>query len=60
MFIRKGWDVYNSDAVERGRSGFRAARCGAGEPNFLTAGQSVRALPHRARRPARGMPIPPR
>ena len=22
MFIRKGWDVYNSDAVERGRSGF--------------------------------------
>src|SRR5215213_11463849 len=22
MFIRKGWDIYNSDAVERGRSGF--------------------------------------
>src|ERR1700682_6324711 len=22
MFIRKGWDVYVSDAVERGRSGF--------------------------------------
>ena len=22
MFIRKGWDTYVSDAVERGRSGF--------------------------------------
>ena len=22
MFVRKGWDIYNSDAVERGRSGF--------------------------------------
>jgi len=26
MFIRKGWDVYNSDAVERGRSGFAGPR----------------------------------
>jgi hypothetical protein len=25
LFIRKGWDVYNSDAVERGRSGLCSA-----------------------------------
>ena len=28
MFIRNGWDVYNSDAVERGRSGFARPTCG--------------------------------
>jgi hypothetical protein len=37
MFIRKGWDVYNSDAVERGRSGFAPPDIWKGEPNFLTA-----------------------
>jgi len=36
MFIRKGWDVYNSDAVERGRSGFAPPDIWKGEPNFLT------------------------
>jgi len=36
MFIRKGWDVYNSDAVERGRSGFAPPEVWNSEPNFLT------------------------
>lgn len=36
MFIRKGWDVYISDAVERGRSGFASPDVWQGEPNFLT------------------------
>ena len=36
FFIRKGWDVYNSDAVERGRSGFAPPDVWNSEPNFLT------------------------
>jgi hypothetical protein len=36
MFVRKGWDVYNSDAVERGRSGFAGPDIWKSEPNFLT------------------------
>ncbi len=36
LFIRHGWDVYNSDAVERGRSGFASPDAWKGEPNFLT------------------------
>ena len=36
MFVRKGWDVYNSDAVERGRSGFAPPDVWNSEPNFLT------------------------
>jgi pimeloyl-ACP methyl ester carboxylesterase len=36
MFIRKGWDVYVSDAVERGRSGFASPDIWPGEPIFLT------------------------
>jgi hypothetical protein len=36
LFIRKGWDVYNSDAVERGRSGFAPPDVWNSEPNFLT------------------------
>jgi len=36
MFVRKGWDVYVSDAVERGRSGFAPPEIWAGEPIFLT------------------------
>ena len=36
MFIRKGWDTYVSDAVERGRSGFASPDIWKGEPNFLT------------------------
>ncbi|HEX2655180.1 MAG TPA: esterase [Xanthobacteraceae bacterium] len=36
QFIRKGWDVYNSDAVERGRSGFASPDVFKGEPIFLT------------------------
>ena len=35
MFIRYGWDVYNSDAVERGRSGFAPPEIWSGEPTFL-------------------------
>lgn len=35
MFIRKGWDVYNSDAVERGRSGFASSDIWQAEPVFL-------------------------
>jgi pimeloyl-ACP methyl ester carboxylesterase len=36
MFVRKGWDVYVSDAVERGRSGFASTDVWPGEPVFLT------------------------
>ena len=36
MFIRKGWDVYVSDAVERGRSGFATPDVWTDEPIFLT------------------------
>jgi pimeloyl-ACP methyl ester carboxylesterase len=36
MFIQKGWDVYVSDAVERGRSGFASPDIWPGEPIFLT------------------------
>jgi pimeloyl-ACP methyl ester carboxylesterase len=36
MFVRKGWDVYVSDAVERGRSGFASPDVWPGEPVFLT------------------------
>jgi hypothetical protein len=36
-FLRHGWDVYNSDAVERGRSGWaRYPEIFKGEPVFLT------------------------
>lgn len=35
MFIRKGWDTYVSDAVERGRSGFASPNVWPGEPIFL-------------------------
>ena len=36
MFVRKGWDVYVSDAVERGRSGFASPDVWPDEPIFLT------------------------
>jgi pimeloyl-ACP methyl ester carboxylesterase len=36
MFVRKGWDVYVSDAVERGRAGFAPPDVWSGEPMFLT------------------------
>ena len=36
MFVRKGWDVYNSDAVERGRSGFASSDVWPDAPIFLT------------------------
>ena len=49
MFLRKGWDVYNSDAVERGRSGFAQPRRVEGRADVPDQGQSVRALPHRRR-----------
>jgi pimeloyl-ACP methyl ester carboxylesterase len=36
LFLRKGWDVYNSDAVERGRSGFASPDVWPGEPHFVS------------------------
>ena len=37
FFVRKGWTVYNSDAVERGRSGWAMyPEIFTGEPLFLT------------------------
>ncbi len=38
MFLRKGWDVYVSDAVERGRSGWAQPEIFRGEPVFTTHG----------------------
>lgn len=35
MFVRKGWDTYVSDAVERGRSGFASPDVWSGAPIFL-------------------------
>lgn len=35
-FLRQGWPVYVSDAVERGRSGFASPDIMQGEPLFLT------------------------
>jgi len=40
LFLRKGWDVYNSDAVERGRSGFAPPEIVAGEPHFVAMGDA--------------------
>lgn len=37
IFIRKGWDVYVSDAVERGRSGFAPPSLWPDAPVFLPA-----------------------
>src|SRR5882757_4914291 len=36
MFVRKGWDSYVSDAVERGRAGFAPPDVWSSEPTFLT------------------------
>lgn len=38
-FVRAGWDVYNSDAVERGRAGFPPPGIFKGEPMFVTRGR---------------------
>jgi len=38
MFVRKGWDVYVSDAVERGRAGWAMPDVFAGEPVFTSIG----------------------
>jgi pimeloyl-ACP methyl ester carboxylesterase len=35
IFVRKGWDSYVSDAVERGRAGWAMPEVFAGEPVFL-------------------------
>ncbi len=37
MLIRKGWDVYVTDATERGRSGFASPLIWKDDPVFLTA-----------------------
>ena len=59
FFVRKGWDVYNSDAVERGRSGFassgRVVRC-ADLPHLSGSISSASAS---ATARARGTPIRP-
>lgn len=39
-FIRKGWTVYNSDAVERGRSGFAPPDIWPEEPTHLPVGNA--------------------
>ncbi len=44
MFIRKGWDVYISDAVERGRSSFASPDIWKGEPDFPQRSRSIRAV----------------
>src|SRR5262245_63270347 len=36
LFVRKGWDVYVSDAVERGRASWAMPEVFAGEPVFLS------------------------
>ena len=36
FFIRKGWDTYVSDSVERGRSGFASKDIWPDDPIFLT------------------------
>jgi pimeloyl-ACP methyl ester carboxylesterase len=36
FFVRKGWDTYVSDAVERGRSGFASKDIWTDDPIFLT------------------------
>ena len=36
LFLRKGWDIYNSDAVERGRSGFAPPDVWPSEPHFVS------------------------
>ncbi len=36
LFVRKGWDSYVSDAVERGRAGWAMPEVFAGDPVFLT------------------------
>jgi len=38
LFVRKGWDVYVSDAVERGRAGWAMPEVFAGEPVFTPLG----------------------
>ena len=38
MFVRKGWDTYVSDAVERGRAGWAMPEVFAGEPVFTPVG----------------------
>ena len=44
-FIRKGWDIYISDAMERGRSGWSSTF--KGEADVAAVRGSVGALPHR-------------
>ena len=50
FFIRKGWDTYVSDAVERGRSGFASPDVWPVGADLPDLSGSVRALPHRRRR----------
>ena len=44
MFVRKGWDAYVSDAVERGRAGWAMPDVFKGDPVFLTVDDPVGAL----------------
>ena len=58
MFVRKGWDIYVSDAVERGRAGWAMPEVFEGEPVFLTVNVPWVALALRRSRHA-GIPIRP-
>ena len=45
-FLRQGWDIYVSDAIERGRSGWTRAPF-KGEPMSLPLRRPMGALPYR-------------
>ena len=64
-FIKQGWDVYNSDAVERGRAGWamrrtfsRASRCFSPRRILSSASASGRAPAPGARDPAQRKLMP--
>ena len=57
MFLCKGWDVYVSDAVERGRSGFAPPSVWPDEPIFLPK-QILSSAFASGRAPVPGTPTP--
>src|SRR5262249_12955564 len=54
LFVRKGWDVYVSDAVERGRAGFASPDVWPSEPCCCTARAARSALGSRSSAPGQG------
>ncbi len=57
MMIRRGWDVYITDATERGRIRLRDPADLEGRSDLPHRGRSLGALPHRHRARARSMSI---